>query len=174
MEDLFFKRAVSKVFDHEGFYTEDHAGPTKYGITIPVLSEEPWGDLDRDGDIDGDDIRELSRDQAEKIYFNQWWERYGYGNIKSQLLVTKVLDLSVNMGPRQCHKLLQRACWSNGRFISVDGILGPVTMKTINRVFPIPLVTALRSEAAGFYRLLVEKHPDFDKFLKGWLKRAYD
>lgn len=172
--DDYFNKAIETVLRHEGGYVEDHAGPTNFGITVPILRGEVWGDLDRDGDVDGNDIRLLNREQAKRVYYNQWWSRYGYGNIKYSIIATKILDLSVNMGPRQCHKLVQRACWANGKKIAIDGIIGPITMSTINTTFPIPLLTSLRSEAAGFYRLISEINPNYQKYLKGWLRRAYD
>ena len=43
------------------------------------------------------------------------------------------------------------------------------------RDFPdVRLPRLLRSEVAGHYRLLAEKHPKLRTFLKGWLNRAYE
>ena len=38
---------------------------------------------------------------------------------------------------------------------------------------PRILLAALKSEAAGYYRCLVAKNPKLQKFLNGWLNRAY-
>lgn len=173
-----FEQAVKTVFANEGGLTDHPADPggiTNYGITLIVLREDgPFGDIDSDGDIDADDIRTLTMDQARAIYDRQWWERYGYGRIENQWIATKLLDLSVNLGPRQAHVVMQRALCAVGRVVKVDGQLGPVTVQAINDCGNKPgLFVAMRCEAAGVYRLIVACKPGLGVFLMGWLRRAY-
>jgi len=87
--------------------------------------------------------------------------------------IAKVLDLSVNMGPKQAHTLVQRALQATHHRVAVDGVLGPQTFGAIDEVPAIALCPAIRSEAAGFYRLLAAQRPELSKFLRGWLRRAY-
>jgi lysozyme family protein len=68
---------------------------------------------------------------------------------------------------------LQRALRANHWPVTEDGILGTKT-RTAANAFTGGLAPALRSEAAGFYRVLVAKHPQFKRFLNGWTRRAYD
>lgn len=173
-----FDQAIKTVLGNEGGLTDhpaDPGGVTKFGITLPVLREDGvFGDIDDDGDVDGDDIRELTKDQALAIYNRQWWQRYGYGEIESQWLATKVFDLAVNMGPRQAHLIVQRALRAVGYPVKDDGILGPITKGTINRCAnKTGLLVAMRSEAAGVYRMIAAKKPALRVFLTGWLRRAY-
>lgn len=176
-----FNEIIKTVLDHEGPYCVDHAGPTNWGITLQTLRNQgdldgdgfQDGDLDRDGDIDTDDIRKLSPEIAATVYRHQWWDRYGYDKIQFIDVAGKVLDLSVNMGHRQMTLVLQRSLRACGVVVKEDGVLGPVTLSGANRAEPVRLKTALRCEAAGFYRTLVCKRPEFAKFLTGWLNRAY-
>lgn len=172
-----FEKAVIRVLSNEGGYTDhpdDPGGATNYGITLPVLREDGiFGDINNDGDIDVEDIKSLSIDQAKDIYKRQWWDRYEYWQIADQMIATKILDLSVNMGPRQAHLVAQRALRSIGHPIKEDGILGPITKLTINQADPLFLMFAMRSEAAGVYRAIVAKNPTLKVFLAGWLNRAY-
>ena len=173
-----FEQAVKTVFENEGGLTDHPADPggiTNYGITLNVLREDGvFGDIDGDGDIDADDIRTLTIDQARAIYDRQWWERYGYGRIDNQWIATKLLDLSVNMGPRQAHIIAQRALLATGYPVKEDGILGAVTIEAINNCAnKSGLHIAMRSEAAGVYRLIVARKPALSVFLTGWLRRAY-
>ena len=172
-----FVDAVAKVLEHEGGLSDHPADPggiTKYGISLRFLTHLglPYGDLDRDGDIDADDIRGLSRIRAVQIYKEQWWDRYQYWRLPGHV-DWKTFDLAVNMGASQAHKLLQRALLSCEQKVAVDGILGPETLRATSIVPYHCLFAALRSEAGGFYRLLASVRPELKGFLKGWLHRAY-
>lgn len=173
-----FDQAVKTVFENEGGLTDHPADPggiTNYGITLNVLREDgPFGDIDGDGDIDADDIRQLTIEQARKIYNRQWWERYGYGRIENQWIATKLFDLAVNMGPRQAHIIVQRALRATGFQVKEDGQLGPVTLSAVNNCAnKSALHISMRSEAAGVYRLIVARKPELRVFLTGWMRRAY-
>lgn len=185
MPDKNFMEAMETVLSHEGGFVDDPddpGGATNFGVSLRFLATQGAFvsdgdgvgdyDFDRDGDIDADDIRNMTREDAIKVYREQWWGKYDYGTLPPGV-GAKVFDLSVNMGARQAHKLLQRACRSCGENIVDDGILGPVTRAVIADADQWALLTALRSEAAGFYRALVAGKPQFAKFREGWLRRAY-
>jgi len=178
--DFSFDRAVEFVLSHEGGFSDDPSdpgGPTNWGISLRFLrflnriDETGYapGDLDKDGDIDLGDIIVMKREDAVRIYREQWWERYKYYNIKSIQVASKVMDLSVNMGPYQAHLCVQRALRACGSRVVDDGIFGPRTTAAVNGVDPRPFMAALRSEAAGFYRGLNK-----ELYLRGWLNRAYE
>lgn len=162
-----FAHAISVVLRHEGGYVDDHADPggaTNYGLSSRFLKS-----LGLDVDV-----RSLSQADAISIYKQHIWDKNNYDLISDREVATKIFDLAVNMGPRQAHTLLQRALRACGeRDIIEDGILGPRTLTATNRASPQALLAALRSEAAGFYRLLAAQKPMLQKFLGGWLKRAY-
>lgn len=164
-----YEPAFNRLLEHEGGYTVDHAGPTKYGITLRVLDV----DIDGDGDIDASDISALTPADAKEFYHRHWWMNYRYYAITNQEIATKVLDLSVNMGPKQAHRLVQRALRSCDFNVIEDGYIGPKTLDAINDANPNELLAAIRSEAAGFYRLIAEKQPNYRRYLIGWLNRAY-
>lgn len=170
------EHALRVVLKHEGGFTVDHAGPTNRGITLAALKDS--GDLDfdidKDGDLDEKDLRAMRVEEAMIYYLRHWWRRYEYDRILDLDVATKVFDLSVNMSSRQAHKLLQRAVRACGHPLVDDGIIGPLTLSAVNRTDAQRLLVALRSEAAGFYRLLAAKTPSkYGKYLKGWLARAY-
>src|SRR5690606_17489430 len=113
------------------------------------------GDLDHDGDVDADDIRQMTDDQARDFYRIHWWEKHRYGVINHQQLATKVVDLAVNMGARQAHKVVQRALRATGKYVDDDGILGPRTFSALNTAPVGEARAAIREGAAGFYRALI-------------------
>ena len=153
-----FKLAVTKLLAHEGGYVddpEDPGGETKFGI-----SKRSYPDLD---------IKNLTAEDAEKIYYIDWWLQYRYERIFNQRMVEKVFDLAVNMGARRAHILLQRAVVdSGGKYLYVDGILGPRTVEAVNS-HPNPnyLMAELRLQAIRYYVSL-----DKPRFFAGWVKRA--
>lgn len=175
-----FEEAIPTVLKHEGKLSNnprDPGGITKFGVSLRYLQSlsDFNYDFDRDGDIDHDDIKKLSFEEACKIYKKHWWDQYEYGRITDQSIATKLLDMAVNMGQKQAVKLLQRACKkiSGDGSIAVDGVLGPKTVNTVNLINPVRLLEVLRSEQAAFYQQLISANPRLAVFEKGWLKRAY-
>lgn len=157
-----FLNAISTTLDHEGGYVndpDDPGGETKYGIT-----KRQYPDLE---------IISLSRDDAIHIYFEDFWSQHGYALIEDEQVSGKIFDLGVNMGPRNAHMCLQRACRACNASVVEDGLLGPETFEAVNKTPPIAILAAFRSEAAGYYRRLVTKNKTLRKYLKGWLNRAY-
>lgn len=185
MFDASFIQAMETVFEHEGGFVDDPVDPggaTNFGVSLRFLVSIGELDLDDDGIMDGDfnydgkvdvqDIKDMDREDAMKLYHLHWWDKYGYGDLPAGIAV-KVFDLAVNMGAKQAHKLLQRACRATGANLTEDGIIGPQTRFVIQGLDQWGLMTALRSEAAGFYRVLIAQKPHFEKYRNGWLRRAY-
>lgn len=183
-DDPIFDRAIRTVFLHEGMWSNDPAdpgGPTMWGVSLRFarslgdLDGDGWPDLDldHDGDVDIDDLKRLTAAQALTIYRRRWWDRYGYGRFTLAVGV-KVFDLAVNMGETSAHRVLQRAVRAcSGAALADDGALGPVTAAAVQDCELHPLLSAIRSEAAGVYRQIVTRTPASERFLKGWLNRAY-
>lgn len=170
------KTAIKETIRREGGLVDhpnDPGGITKFGISLRYLkSEGDLGDFDRDGDIDADDVRGMTEDQAVEIY-EQIWDEGRYDELPPEI-AGKVFDLEVNTGRGRAVKILQQACRASGPKITVDGILGPVTRHVASSIPPDELLAAIRVEAASFYRRLVAARPSLEVFLKGWLRRAYD
>jgi lysozyme family protein len=61
-----------------------------------------------------------------------------------------------------------------GKQVIEDGIIGPITLAAINKADPTDLLAALKSEAAGYYRLIASVNPSQQRFIEGWVQRAYD
>lgn len=175
-----FLPAVNNLLRQEGGWVNDKrdlGGATNYGISLRFLREAGQvgndgfkeGDLDKDGDVDSDDIRRISQEDAKDIYRKYWWDRYGYSRIKSQEIANLVLSISVNRGPFNAHRLIQKAACTN-----VDGKFGPKTVAAINSGDQRKLLDAFRIVAEYDYRELVLKNPKLEIYLNGWLNRIYD
>jgi lysozyme family protein len=158
-----FLKAFEYLMHHEGGYSNnpaDAGGETKYGI-----SKRSYPHLD---------IKKLTLDQARQIYFCDFWLKDSYEKIDDENIAIKLFDLAVNMGIPQANKLIQRALRAAGAQVIEDGIIGAITLKAINNADSTDLLAALKSEAAGYYRLIANINPSQQAFITGWLNRAYN
>lgn len=182
MIEINFDDIVANTLKHEGGFVDDPVdtgGATKWGISLrfAMLVEDIIDmDLDDDGDVDVDDIKLITRSIAKGIYKAQFWEKYRYWKINSVPIAQKVFDLSVNMGPYKAHLVLQRALRAVNHKVTQDGKVGPKTFEATNNVImlnKIALISSMKAEAAGMYRVIIAKHSAFKKYENGWLNRAY-
>lgn len=178
-----FNKSIDTILAHEGGLSSDaRGGATNYGISLRFLqvytkldkAEFKRFDIDNDDDIDAVDIKNLKTDDAKYLYSTAFWKKYNCGFIKDQTLATKFFDLCVNMGGMQAGKCLQRAVRAvTGLTLKEDGIIGLKTLEAVNNANPKELLAALKSEAAGFYRVLIKIDPSLNQYLNGWLNRSY-
>lgn len=157
-----FEKAVDYVIRNEGGYVfdrDDEGGETNYGI-----SSKSYPDLD---------IKKLTLKDAKKIYFCDYWHKGRFEEIDDYAVATQLFDLSVNIGIRSAIIVLQRALRSVGINVLEDGLIGPQTLSAVKKSEPRCLLAAIKSEAAGYYRMLARYRPGQAKFLNGWLNRAY-
>ena len=176
-----FNKAHKFTAKWEGGYScdpDDPGGATNYGVSLRWLKSLglDQGDIDHDGDIDADDIRALSAEQAAALFKDKFWDALRLGDFQ-QDLATIYYDAAVNTSPAQATRFMQRGY--NSTFpaarLSVDGILGPLTRDALqfagkNKA----LLRACIDERDKFYRSLTESKPSMTKFLKGWLNRTKD
>ena len=134
------------------------AGPTKFGIA------QRWNpDLD---------VKSLTRAQAIEVYWERYWLGHRYEFLPEAIAI-KVFDLAVNLGHKTAVTCLQRALHACGRRVAIDGVPGTETCGAAEQADRAALMAALRSEAAGEYRLRVAHSADQVVFQGGWLNRAY-
>ena len=156
-----FEPAIHVVLKHEGGYANDprdRGGETKFGI-----SQRSYPNLD---------IENLTRKDARAIYLRDFWKPGRFGSIRSQSVATKAFDLSVNMGRKRAARLLQTSVNELGGQLKRDGIIGPRTLKAVNKLSPAKLLTELRAQAALRYARIALRDPTQKVFLKGWMRRA--
>lgn len=181
-----FERAIKTVLAHEGRFVDhksDPGGATNYGISLRFLlstgdlDKDGWpdGDINYDGEINVEDIKFLSIDDAKDLYRMYFWDKLRLDRLHADVIATKIFDIAVNTGNTPAIKIVQRAVRSAiGKNLIDDGIIGLQTISYINMCntrFNEPLLAAIKSEAAGYYRAI--RYKGSKDFLKGWLNRAY-
>jgi len=153
-----FNIAIQVVLANEGGYSfnpADPGGETNFGI-----SKHAYPDYD---------IKNLTKDEAAEIYRHDYWL---YGDLNSQDIATKMLDMSVNMGIHRAVILVQTSLNDIGEHCVVDGIWGLATESTINGSDANVLLPEIRASQSHYYTQLVAQKPELYPFLKGWLRRV--
>jgi lysozyme family protein len=177
-----FKLGIAFVLEHEGGFVDDPddpGGATNLGISLRWLRSvgEDLGDIDGDGDVDADDIRALTPDKAQLLYFKKFWVEPCVERLPGPVAVA-AFDFAVNAGPRQAVKCLQDAhnalCSPD---LICDGALGPRTIRAVEEFCSRPygaerLADKYLFRRIGFYQDLVGKRPQFLKYLRGWTNRV--
>ena len=155
-----FNEIIEQVLEHEGGYVNDPndlGGETNFGITKRFYPDV--------------DIKNLTKEQAKKIYHQDYWRRN-----KCDVIPTRLrhiyFDMCVNQGKGTAVKVLQRACNSKKADLKVDGGLGPKTLGAIKEYNPsLPRVRCYRLK---HYYDLVNRKPEQEKFLFGWYRRTME
>lgn len=152
----------------------DPGGATRFGVTIPALTDR-WRAAGIVATVPTPaDIQALTLDGARDFY--AWlMERTGIAKITNATVRYFVFDAAVHMGAQQATKLLQRAVG-----VADDGALGPVTLAACPLVDGDKLARLIGVEQMLFYgRLAAGNLTDADKdgkpdqleFLPGYLNR---
>lgn len=172
-----FDAAYAITVEQEGGLADDpndHGGITNKGISLRFLQSCGLAyDFDHNGIVDEREIRNLTDDQARLVYKLEFF--YPLSCINNQSILNYLFDTAVDCGISQAIKILQRALCAafETMDVKIDGILGKKTLDLFNNSDDIHLISEIRSERAGYYRLLASHDPSQIKFLNGWLKRAY-
>ncbi len=164
-----------------GFVNDPHdpGGATKFGVTIHTMRRLGL-DLTGDGKVDVSDVRRLSRAQAVDIFIQHYFQRPRIGDLPEPLHPS-VFDMYVNAGGNAV-KILQRLLGDMGIRVTVDGVLGPQTLKAAARAMrlaPDHFVDAYGIARRNYYFRLADKRPASRKYARtraggkgGWIKRA--
>lgn len=158
---------------------DDPGGPTKYGVTLHTMRRLGL-DLNADGQVDAADVRVLTRAHAVSIFVEHYFRRPRIDRLP-QALQASVFDMYVNAGA-QAVKILQRLFSEMRIEVSVDGIIGPQTIKAAKQAAaaaPDHLVDAYGIARRNYYYDLADRRPDSRKYARrrdggkgGWIVRA--
>ena len=154
-----FNEIIEVVLEHEGGYVndpDDAGGETNFGIA------KRW--------YPNVDIKNLTKEQAEKIYHQDYWRPGKCDEVPRQLRHI-YFDMCVNFGQGGAVKVLQQAANAKNRNkIEVDGGIGP---KTINAIQNVSLDRVRAYRVLRFANIVIDK-PNQEKFWVGWFRRALE
>lgn len=159
---------------------DDPGGATNFGVTIHTMRRLGL-DLDGDGDVDREDVRSLTIDQAAEIMERHYFHGPRINLLPGELHAT-VYDMYVNAGS-QAVRILQRLLVKLGEPLTVDGKLGPLSAgaarRVADRIGADQLRDAYGIERRIFYYQIGDRRPASRKYARrrdggkgGWIKRA--
>jgi lysozyme family protein len=156
-----------KILKYEGGFVndpKDHGGATNMGVTLATWRQVGY-DKDGDGDIDADDIKLLSANDAVSVLKLNYWNRWKADQINNQSIAEILVDW----------------VWGSGKWgivipqrilkVPDDGIVGNATLFAVNSANQRGLHEAIFQARGRFILDLVKNHPEQKKFLDGWMNR---
>lgn len=158
-----FLAAFSNTMTWEGWDKVDSTLPgvtSKYGITLTTLQR--WNPTLT--------LAQLDEELAKEIYFNWYWHDPRFAEVTDGKVARKLFDVGVNVGPQSCIRLLRSSLGAEwvGTAPITDALLDKV-----NSLPPSVLLPPFKEKLTQYYTALAAKNPaKFQKYLKGWLRRA--
>lgn len=158
-----FAEFLPHILQEEGGYVndpQDSGGATNRGITQNTYDSfrESLGQTKRG-------VQYLTKAETSKIY-EEYWRNSRADKLPDGMNLIH-FDFAVNAGFRRAAITLQRSLG-----ITEDGIIGPVTLKTVEEKNGEALIKDYAELRREFYRGLSERRPKDRKFLRGWILRT--
>ena len=174
-----FEKAIDFTRQWEGWISndpDDPGGITKYGISLRFLRgvDKSLGDVDGDGDVDENDIKALTWEQAEALYKKEFWDALDLDYTPS-IAAIALFDTAVNMGRNRAVKILQESINTYLYKVDVDGDYGPQTKEALRQL----LTHGNPSFGDRFciyrlkhYQQIIAAKKKLAKFFCGWTNRT--
>ena len=124
-------------------------------------------DKDGDGDIDVDDLKLITAQDAMSIAKAHYWDRLRGDSINNQSIAEIIVDFAYNCGVGIAAIKTQQCLG-----IVADGIFGLKSIEAINNANQNDLFNKITQSRIKYYNDIVKNHPNQSKFLKGWMNRV--
>ena len=162
-------RLAPIIFKWEGGFANDKydkGGATNMGVTISTWKQCGY-DKDGDGDIDVDDLKQITKEDAYAI-LRKYWNRWKADCIRDQSVANILVDW----------------VWGSGKWgivipqrmlgVKVDGIVGIKTIEAVNARNGRQFFDELWERRKKYFEDICVSTPTNARFLKGWLNRLND
>lgn len=136
--------------------------PTMKGVTQKTYDEY----RDRSS-LPRRSVREITEGELRVIY-RSYWTAVGADRLPGPVAVA-VFDHGFNAGPAMGRRILQRALG-----VADDGIIGPVTIRALDRADPKALFYRVQAERLAHYRSIAAAKPALRPALLSWVGRVVD
>jgi len=108
-----------------------------------------------------------------QFYETELWLPMHLGELDSQDVANRVLDMETNAGEPKAAPELQRAINAlEPGSVAVDGHVGPLTIAAANKEDPVALLNAFRDQRTAYYTTILAENPNNELYRRAWLTRA--
>lgn len=176
------EEVAAQIVAREGGYVndpDDPGGATNYGVTVGTMKSLGL-DLNKDGRVDANDVKMLTRAQAQQIFVEHYFRRPRLAELPPAVQAS-VFDMYVNAGANAV-KILQRLVARMGFAASADGVIGPRTLAAAHdaaAAAPDHFADAYGIARRNYYYSLADQRPASRKYARskaggkgGWITRA--
>jgi lysozyme family protein len=122
-------------------------------------------DNDYDGDIDINDLKLLTDEQAFQIMKRGYWDRWKADLIQNQSVAEQLVDWVWGSGVWGI-KIPQRTL-----NVVSDGIVGDKTIEAVNNYNQKDIHFLIKQDRIAFINGIIQRDPTQKRFIKGWLNR---
>jgi lysozyme family protein len=176
------------ILQWEGGFVNDPAdsgGATNRGVTLATWKQCGY-DKDKDGDIDVDDLKLITKEDA-LLVLRRYWDRWKADQIQSQKIANILVDWVWGSGTYGITIPQRLLC------VKQDGAVGNITLSALNSANPEKLFNDIYKARVNFFNEITEssikkyeqkigrKATEQEllkntnkRFIKGWLRRLGD
>lgn len=163
-----FLQAMEILMNNEGGFKlhkieGDTGGITYAGITRKNYSNwVGWKYLDNE-----DNFNPYLLEAVYDFYEEEYWNKIKANLYNNFSIKNLIFNFSVNVGIGRAIKLMQRVLK-----ITQDGIIGPITIETLNKMDSEIFKLKYTIEKISYYTKICNNKSNQKKFLLGWINRS--
>lgn len=169
-----------------GVNSADRGGETFKGIARKIHPHwQGWVKIDNLKSSPGFPESALNNPEINRLvldfYKNLFWNTLRLDDLEHQPSANEMFDTAVNMGTGVAARFLQRSInylnrnQTSYRNLNVDGIIGPVTLGTFNRLNSEDkrhVFNIMNILQGSRYINIIDSDPSQEIFIRGWLERV--
>jgi len=150
-------------------HPKDPGGATNMGVTLATWKSQGY-DKDGDGDIDVNDLKKITKEDAVRILKNNYWNRWKADTITNQAVANTLVDWVWISGAWGI-KIPQRIIG-----VKDDGLVGPGTLGALENAMKNDprFLDKLYQARFKYIDDIIRANPKLSVFKKGWINRMND
>lgn len=184
--DIVFDEAANLVSIAEGGWCNvkgDKGGETIFGVARNYHPEwSGWSTVDEFAEQYGRGTAEFKdrvnnhlelKEKARNLFRAKFWMPINCDKMPREIAII-TFDMAVNSGIGNAAKTLQKTVTSLGTKLSVDGVVGPLTLGGIDQEYVENkdlFIQQFLKYRYNFYHSIITRRPSQKKFWRGWVNR---